>query len=68
MHKPTLSIITIVYNNVRDIERTMLSVLNQSYAHIEYIVVDGASTDGTWEIIQNHSNKIQQKISEKDFH
>lgn len=66
MHKPTLSIITIVYNNVRDIERTMLSVLNQSYAHIEYIVVDGASTDGTLEIIQRYQDRLSKVISEKD--
>jgi glycosyltransferase involved in cell wall biosynthesis len=66
VHKPTLSIITIVYNNVRDIERTMLSVLNQSYAHIEYIVVDGASTDGTLEIIQRYQDRLSKVISEKD--
>ena len=66
MHKPTLSIITIVYNNVRDIERTMLSVLNQSYAHIEYIVVDGASTDGSLEIIQRYQDRLSKVVSEKD--
>ena len=66
MHKPTLSIITIVYNNVRDIERTMLSVLNQSYQNIEYIVVDGASTDGTLEIIQRYQDRLSKVLSEKD--
>ena len=66
MHKPTLSIISIVYNNVRDIERTMLSVLNQSYDHIEYIVVDGASTDGTLEIIQRYQDRLAKVVSEKD--
>ena len=66
MHKPTLSIITIVYNNVRDIERTMLSVLNQSYQNIEYIVVDGASTDGTLEIIQRYQDRLSKVVSEKD--
>ena len=66
MHKPTLSIITIVYNNVRDIERTMLSVLNQSYQNIEYIVVDGASTDGTLEIIQSYRDRLSKMVSEKD--
>ena len=66
MHKPTLSIVTIVYNNVRDIERTMLSVLNQSYAHIEYIVIDGASNDGTLEIIQRYQDRLSKVISEKD--
>lgn len=64
--KPVLSVITIVYNNVRDIERTMLSVLNQSYDAIEYIVVDGASNDGTLEIIKRHENRVAKLISEKD--
>lgn len=66
MHKSTLSIITIVYNNVRDIERTMLSVLYQSYAHIEYIVIDGASNDGTLEIIQRYQDRLVKVVSEKD--
>jgi len=63
---PTLSVITIVYNNVRDIERTMLSVLNQTYPNIEYIIVDGLSTDGTIEVINRYKNKIAKLISEKD--
>jgi glycosyltransferase involved in cell wall biosynthesis len=63
---PTLSVITIVYNNVRDIERTMLSVLNQTYPNIEYIIVDGLSTDGTVEVINRYKNKIAKLISEKD--
>ena len=66
MHKPTLSIITIVYNNVRDIERTMLSVLNQTYSNIEYILVDGASADGTLEIIQRYQDRLSKVVSEKD--
>jgi glycosyltransferase involved in cell wall biosynthesis len=61
-----LSVITIVYNNVRDIERTMLSVLNQTYPDIEYIVVDGLSTDGTLEAIDRYKNRIAKLISEKD--
>lgn len=64
--KPTLSVITIVYNNVRDIERTMLSVLNQTYQQVEYIIVDGASTDGTFEIIKRHASRIAKPISEPD--
>jgi glycosyltransferase involved in cell wall biosynthesis len=61
-----LSVITIVYNNVKDIERTMLSVLNQSYANIEYIIIDGASTDGTKDIIYRYKDRLAQFISEKD--
>jgi len=63
---PVLSVITIVYNNVRDIERTMLSVINQSYTPIEYIVVDGLSTDGTLNVINNYRDKVSKLISEKD--
>lgn len=63
---PTLSVITIVYNNVKDIERTMLSVLNQTYPNIEYIIIDGASTDGTKEVIEKYSSKLNLWISEPD--
>jgi glycosyltransferase involved in cell wall biosynthesis len=63
---PKLSIITIVYNNVKDIERTMLSVLNQTYSNIEYIVIDGASSDGTLAVIKKYENKLGRLISEKD--
>ena len=66
MFQPKLSIITIVYNNVRDIERTMLSVLNQTYANIEYIIIDGLSTDGTLDIIKKYENKIHKLVSEND--
>lgn len=66
MSRPILSIITIVYNNAKDIERTMLSILNQSYTNIEYIVIDGASTDGTLDIIRKYENRIATLISEKD--
>jgi len=64
--QPILSVITIVYNNVNDIERTMLSVLNQTYRHIEYIVIDGGSTDGTLEIVKRYESRITKLISEKD--
>jgi glycosyltransferase involved in cell wall biosynthesis len=64
--KPILSVITIVYNNVKDIERTILSVTRQTYPNIEYIVVDGLSTDGTLDIIHKYENRIAQIIGEKD--
>lgn len=63
---PTLSVITVVYNNARDIERTMLSVLNQTYPNIEYIVIDGDSTDGTLQIIVRYKSRIAKFISERD--
>jgi len=64
--KPILSVITIVYNNVKDIERTMLSVLNQTYPGIEYILVDGLSNDGTIDVIKKYEDRIAKFISEKD--
>ncbi|MDB4924285.1 glycosyltransferase family 2 protein [Mucilaginibacter sp.] len=64
--RPILSVITVVYNNVSDIERTLLSVINQTYTGIEYIVVDGRSTDGTLLIIERYKDRIAKLISEPD--
>lgn len=66
MNLPLISIITIVYNDKKHIERTLLSVLNQNYAHIEYIVVDGGSTDGTLAILNQYASRFQTFISEQD--
>jgi len=63
---PKLSVITIVFNNVKDIERTILSVLEQRYDHIEYIVIDGGSTDGTVDIINKYQHRISKWVSEPD--
>ena len=52
--QPTFSIITITYNAVRLVEQTLLNVLSQSYPNIEYIVIDGGSTDGTVDIIRRY--------------
>jgi glycosyltransferase len=61
-----VSIITVVYNNKKTIKDAIESVLNQTYKNIEYIVIDGASNDGTVEIVQSYSNKIDKFISEPD--
>jgi glycosyltransferase involved in cell wall biosynthesis len=63
---PKLSVITIVYNNVAAIERTMLSVLNQTYKNIEYILIDGASTDGTIDVINKYKDKLAVFVSAPD--
>lgn len=61
-----ISIITVVYNNAFTIEDTILSIKNQSYKNIEYIIIDGGSTDGTLEIINKYKNDIDIFVSEKD--
>jgi len=61
-----ISIITIAYNNEKEIEQTLLSVVNQSYKNIEYIVVDGNSTDNTLQLIYKFEKFITKIISEPD--
>lgn len=61
-----VSVITVVYNGVADIENTILSVVQQKYDDYEYIVVDGASTDGTVDIICRYTQYITLWISEPD--
>lgn len=61
-----ISIITVVFNRVKTVERAIQSVLNQSYNDIEYIVVDGASTDGTVDVIEKYKDRIHTIVSEKD--
>jgi glycosyltransferase involved in cell wall biosynthesis len=61
-----ISIITITHNSAKTLEQTILSVLEQTYLNIEYIIVDGLSTDSTINIIEKYKNKISKFISEKD--
>lgn len=66
MPDPLVSIITIVYNGETHIEHAIKSVLEQTYFNIEYIIVDGGSTDSTPSIVNMYRNRIQKVISEKD--
>jgi glycosyltransferase involved in cell wall biosynthesis len=63
---PKISIITVVFNSKDFIERTIESIKNQVYRNIEYIIIDGASTDGTLQLIEKHSEDICKWISEPD--
>lgn len=62
-----ITIITVCFNAQKTIERAILSVLNQDYKNIEYIIVDGLSKDSTMEIVLKYSNRISKIISERDL-
>lgn len=61
-----VSIITINYNNAAGLEKTLASVVNQNFSDFEYIVIDGASTDGSTDVIKKYSDKINYWVSEPD--
>jgi len=63
---PLVTIITVVYNGEKYLEQTFSSVFNQSYENIEYIIIDGGSTDSTLEIIKKNEDKISFWVSEPD--
>lgn len=63
---PRITVVTVVFNCVGSIEHTILNIVGQSYDNIEYIVIDGGSTDGTLEVIKKYEADIDLWISEKD--
>lgn len=64
--EPLISIVTVCLNSAEYIERCIKSVLSQTYTNVEYIIIDGGSTDGTQEIIKKYENRITCWISEND--
>lgn len=61
-----ISVVTVCYNSEDVIEKTVQSVINQTFDDFEYIIIDGASTDKTLEVVNKYKDKISKIISEKD--
>lgn len=66
MEQPLVTVITVCYNAREMLLRTMNSVWAQTYKHVEYVIVDGASTDGTLELLEEYGGRIDHWVSESD--
>jgi glycosyltransferase involved in cell wall biosynthesis len=64
--KPLITVITVVFNGAKHLEETILSVINQFYDNVEYIIIDGGSTDGTLDIVKKYEGAIDYWLSELD--
>ena len=63
---PLITVITVVFNGAKTLEETIKSVINQTYPNVEYIIIDGGSTDGTLDIIKKYEDVIDYWVSEPD--
>lgn len=64
--QPLITVITVVFNGAKTLEKSILSVINQSYKNVEFIIIDGGSTDGTLDIIRKYEHSIDYWVSEPD--
>lgn len=64
--KPLVTIVTVVFNGAENIEKTIHSVLDQQYPNVEYLIIDGGSTDGTLDIVRKYDDRINYWVSEPD--
>lgn len=64
--KPLITVITVVFNGEKHLEETILSIINQNYDNVEYIIIDGGSSDGTLDTIRKYEYAIDYWISKKD--
>lgn len=63
---PSVTIVTVVFNGSQDLDRTIRSIISQTYSNVEYVVIDGGSTDGTIDIIRKYKDHISYWVSESD--
>lgn len=65
MIQPKISVVTVCYNAVNDIEKTILFVINQTYPNVEYLIIDSGSTDGTMDVV-NRYKKLDEFVNRLD--
>lgn len=66
MNQAKISVVTVVFNDAKGLKRTIKSVINQTYENVEFIIIDGGSTDGTIDVIKKYEDQTDYWVSEKD--